>query len=110
MLLIVTDRAIKKPADTAPQLIAMFAKACKGAFLSGAIPDEAQGAQARVFTTCQTEAGARTTYFLTMARRGGGHYVFATFSDGSETPAKDADQNIRAVALQVVGHERAGAR
>ena len=101
-LLVVQDKSLESPADTAPQLIAMAAKACKGAFMSGSLPEEAHGTQARVFTNCRTDKTIRTIYYLTMRRPRGGYYVFATAADGAEEPAKEADTNIRTAVFNVL--------
>jgi hypothetical protein len=67
------------------------------------LPDEADGVQqSRVFAHCKTAKDVRTIYFLTMARKGGGYYVFATVADGGETPAKEADAKIRSAVHRVL--------
>jgi hypothetical protein len=101
-LLVLQDKTLETPADAAPILIASGAKACKGAFMSGALPEEAHGTQARVFTNCRTDKGHMTDYYLTMRRPKGGYYVFVTSSDGSEDPAKETDNNIRAAVFNVL--------
>lgn len=101
-LFILQDRDIKRPSDTTPLLLAVDAKACKGKFASGSMPDEAHGTQARLFTACETDKASRTTFYLTTARPQGGFYVFATTADGADAPAKEADANIRAVVFKVV--------
>jgi hypothetical protein len=105
-LLVLQDKSLESPADAAPVLIAMGAKACKGAFMSGSLPEEAHGTQARVFTSCRSDKSVRTVYYLTMRRGRGGYYVFATASDGSEEPAKEADTNIRTVVFNVLPKQR----
>jgi hypothetical protein len=102
-LFILENPELRTPSDTAPVLIGLMAQACKGTFFSGALPDEAAGVeQARVFTSCKSANSALTVYFLTIARKRGGHYVFATTSAGVETPAKEADANIRSAVFRVV--------
>jgi hypothetical protein len=102
-LFILEDPQLRTPSDTTPVLIALMAKACKGTFFSGALPDEAAGAQqTRVFTNCKSANSALTVYFLTIARKRGGHYVFATTAAGVETPAKDADASIRSAVYKVL--------
>jgi hypothetical protein len=102
-LFILEDPQLRTPSDTTPVLIALMAQACKGTFLSGALPDEGGGVQqTRVFTNCKSANSALTVYFLTIARRRGGHYVFATTSAGVETPAKEADASIRSAVLRVL--------
>ncbi len=102
-LFILEDPQLRTPSDTTPVLIALMAKACKGTFFSGALPDEATGLQqARVFTNCQSANSALTVYFLTIARKRGGHYVFATTAAGVEAPAKEADASIRSAVYKVL--------
>jgi hypothetical protein len=101
-LVILKDQSLATPADAAPQLIAAAAKACKGAFMSGSLPEEAHGTQARVFTNCRSDKGARTVYYTVMSRAGGGYYVFVTAAEGSDEPVKEADTNIRAAAFKVL--------
>lgn len=78
------------------------AKACKGTFFSGAIPDEGN-ASSRVFTTCQTGSSSLTVYYLAVARKAGGVYVISSASFGTEEPAKKADENIRQAVLKLDG-------
>jgi hypothetical protein len=101
-LVILNDQSLATPADAAPHLIGAAAKACKGAFMSGSLPDEAHGTQARVFTNCRSDRGATTTYYTTMRRPRGGYYVFVTSAEGSDEPVKEADTNIRAAAFKVL--------
>ncbi len=82
-------------------LIGNDAKACKGTFFSGAIPDDAAEI-GRVFTTCQVDGDTSTAYYLAVPRRAGGAYLIATFSDGSEKPAKEADAQLRSVVLEAL--------
>jgi hypothetical protein len=86
--------------DMPKTVIARAAGACKGNFLSGAMPED--GKLARVFTTCQ-ESGEKsmTTYHLAAPRKKGGIYVFGTASMGSEAPAKNAADSIRNVVLDL---------
>jgi hypothetical protein len=80
---------------------------CKGAFLAGSLPDDAGGPSFRAFTTCQQPKDSATTYYLAIPRPKGGLYVFATVALGtSEAPAKQADANIRAVALRMDERQR----
>ncbi len=101
-LIVVDDKSLQTPADAAPHVIAMGAKICKGTFMSGALPEEAQGSLARAFTSCRSEKGTLTAYYLTIRRPNGGHYVFITRTYGSDELVKDADANIRAAALKVL--------
>lgn len=101
-LLILMDSSLKGPGDTAPRLIELAAKACKGAFMSGSLPNEADGTQARVFTSCRTDNNVRAVYYLTIKRPSGGYYVFVTAANGSEEPAVEADGSIRTAVFKVV--------
>ena len=101
-LMFVGEDEIKAPREAGPILIAMAAKACKGAFMSGSLPEEAEGTLARVFTKCRLSSTETTVYYLTIKRPKGGYYVFTTAADGSEAPATEADTSIRAAALKVV--------
>jgi hypothetical protein len=85
-------------------LIGRDAKACKGTFFSGAIPDDDSTTLARVFTTCQSGNESVTAYYLAAPRKAGGVYVIGTFSRGSETPAKEADTQLRSVVLKALTH------
>jgi hypothetical protein len=82
-------------------LIGADAKACKGAFFSGAIPDSTSAALARVFTTCQMSDKPITIYYLAVPRKAGGAYVISTVSLGSEQPAKEADQLLRSAVFKM---------
>jgi hypothetical protein len=82
-------------------LIGYDAKACKGTFFSGAVPDDTVEIS-RVFTTCQVGGDTSTRYYLAVPRRAGGAYLIATFSAGSEKPAKEADAQLRAVVFKAL--------
>jgi hypothetical protein len=82
-------------------LIGADAKACKGAFFSGAIPDSTSAALARIFTTCQLSDKPITIYYLAVPRKAGGAYVISTISLGSEQPAKEADQLLRSAVFKM---------
>ena len=84
-------------------LIGDGAKACKGTFFSGALPEEAADI-GRVFTTCQVGSDTSTSYYLVVPRRAGGAYLIATYSGGSEKPAKDIDAQLRSVVLKTIQH------
>jgi hypothetical protein len=84
-------------------LIGNDAKACKGTFFSGALPDETAEV-GRVFTTCQVGGETSTAYYLAVPRRAGGAYLIATFSAGSEKPAKEADAQLRSVVFKTLAH------
>jgi hypothetical protein len=81
-------------------LIGADAKACKGTFFSGAIPDSTSAALARVFTTCQWADKPITIYYLAIPRKAGGAYVISTVSLGSEQPAKETDQLLRSAVFK----------
>ena len=83
-------------------LIGGAAKACKGTFLSGAIPDESKNSFARIFTTCNNGKDTTTVYYLAVPRKAGGAYIMTTAAVGSEVPAKEADSNIRTAAYKVL--------
>jgi hypothetical protein len=85
-------------------LIASSAKACKGTFLSGSMQDEAKTSLTGIFTTCNDGKDTVTVYYLAVPQKAGGVYVITTATVGSETPAKEADSNIRAAAYTVLGH------
>jgi hypothetical protein len=100
-VMLIPDRGIRKPADVAPIVIGAAASACKGSFLSGALPEEAGGTLARAFTHCETNKGGRTAFYFTVARPGGGHFVFATWADDSaREQVEEADVDIRKVVLK----------
>ena len=82
-------------------LIGYNAKACKGTFFSGAIPDETVEI-GRVFTTCQRDDITSTDYYLIVPRRAGGAYLISTFSAGSEQPAKQADAQLRSAVFKAL--------
>jgi hypothetical protein len=101
-LFIMGERGLASAADMGPTLIATAAKACKGSFMSGSLPAEALGTQARVFTSCRTGNDVKVVYYLTVKRPRGGYYVFATAGNGAEEPAKEADTNIRTAVFKLV--------
>ncbi|SDT13160.1 hypothetical protein [Bradyrhizobium canariense] len=72
------------------------AKACKGMFFSGSIPDDGKEQLIRVFSTCQVKDVSATNYYLAVPRKAGGIYILRTMTaSGSEKPAKEADASIR---------------
>jgi hypothetical protein len=83
-------------------LIGGDAKACKGTFFSGAIPDSAAAPFGRVFTTCQTGDNTLTSYYLAAPRKAGGAYVISTISLGPEKPAKEADSLLRSAVFKAL--------
>jgi hypothetical protein len=103
-LFIMENADIKKPSDATPALVSMGAKACKGAFFSGALPEESDEQFARVFTSCRGATHTKTFYFITTPRSRGGHYVFLTSVEAGhlEVPKGDADASIRAAVLKVL--------
>jgi hypothetical protein len=101
MVLVLANDPARSPAEIAPSVIGELAKGCKGKFLSGAMPGEGDAA-ARAFTACESGGQLETTYLLTTRRPQGGYYVFSTFASGSEAPAKEADERIRAAAAKVI--------
>ena len=58
----------------------------------------------RVFTTCQVGGDTSTSYYLVVPRRAGGAHLIATFSSGSEKPAKDVDAQVRSVVFKTLQH------
>jgi hypothetical protein len=88
--------------DMPKTVIARAAGACKGTFLSGAMPEDGKTPIARVFTTCQEgNDKSMTTYHLGAPRKKGGIYIFGTASMGSEAPAKSATESIRNAVLDL---------
>lgn len=86
----------------AAALIGSDAKACKGAFLSGAMP--AKGSTlAHIFTSCDTNGKSTVVYYLAVPRRAGGAYLISTASFGSEKPAKKTDASLTAAVLRIDG-------
>jgi hypothetical protein len=83
-------------------LIGEDAKRCKGAFLSGSLPESDGKAMLRIFTSCQAEKKSSTTYYLAVSRPKGGIYVFATISNGSQEEVKEADSGLRNAVFKVV--------
>lgn len=83
-------------------LIAQDAKSCKGAYLSGALPDKDENVLTRVFTNCQASSDKTfTTYYLALPRKAGGAYVISTIAIGSEQPAKEKDSLLRAAVFKL---------
>jgi hypothetical protein len=90
-------------------LIGEDAKACKGAFLSGSLPDNDGKAMLRIFTSCQEEKRNLTIYYLAVTRPRGGIYLFTTMSDGAQEAVKEADSGLRTAVFKAVrGHKAAG--
>lgn len=89
-------------AEVPAVLIGGAAKTCKGTFLSGAIKDETNNSFARIFTTCNDGKDTTTVYYLAIPRKAGGAYIITTAVVGSETPAKEADSNIRTAVYKVL--------
>jgi hypothetical protein len=90
-------------------LIGEDAKACKGAFLSGSLPDSDGKAMLRIFTSCQEEKRNLTIYYLAVTRPRGGIYLFTTMSDGAQEAVKEADSGLRTAVFKAVrGHKAAG--
>jgi hypothetical protein len=83
-------------------LIGEDAKSCKGAFLSGSLPESDGKAMLRIFTSCQMEKQNSTVYYLAVPRPKGGIYVFATISNGSQEEVKEADSGLRNAVFKVV--------
>ena len=79
---------------------------CKGAFLSGVTPDEANAEASRMFTACRDNAGAPVTaYYLGVPRKNGGIFMFGTVAVGSEAAAHEADASIRAVVFKALASD-----
>jgi hypothetical protein len=102
-----TDDEIKSLSGS---LIGADAKACKGAFFSGAIPDKSSGVVARVFTTCQAGDKPITVYYLAVPRRSGGVYVISTVSFGSEQPAKRSSEELRSGVAKYLANYEPGSK
>jgi hypothetical protein len=77
------------------------AKGCKGAFLSGSLPDSDGKAMLRIFTSCQSEK-TLTAYYLAVPRPKGGIYLFTTLSDGPQEAVKEADSGLRTAVFKAV--------
>ncbi len=101
-MFIVTDKDVRRPRDMNAKLIAVAAESCKGKFALTATPETDSSSAARVVTGCQVGQKATTTYYLTLPRQKGGHYVFATFSDDDSEPAKEVERDIRSAAFRVI--------
>jgi hypothetical protein len=85
-------------------LIGIEARACKGGFVSGALPSEG-AREHRIVTTCQPAGQPqRTTYFFALTRPKGGSYLFttATSSDGGREDVERADANIRTASYRAI--------
>ena len=95
--------AAKDLDDIRSSVIGVDAKACKGMFFSGSIPDDGKEQITRVFTTCQVKSASSTTYYLAVPRKAGGIYILRTMTAaGSEKPAKEADASIRKAVFSAV--------
>jgi hypothetical protein len=88
-------------------IIGDMARGCKGAFMSGTLPEE--GKQViRMFSSCQDDGTTFTSYFAVIARPKGGIYVFSTVALGekdafsSQERVKEADDGLRQAAYRVV--------
>ena len=100
-LKVVPDAQVDDP-KLASVLLGRAAEDCKGAFLSGSLPDISRNKSVRVFTSCGDDKnGVLTTYYLAVRRPKGGLYLFTTFSATQET-VKQADENLRQAVFQVV--------
>lgn len=102
MITIVPDIPAAQISEVPALLIASDAKSCKGTFLSGAIQDDPNSSLSRIFTTCNDGKGTLTVYYLAVPRKASGAYVITTSTIGSETPAKEADGNIRTAVYKVL--------
>jgi hypothetical protein len=83
-------------------LIGEDAKNCKGAFLSGSLPESDGKAMLRIFTSCQEERKNLTVYYLAVPRPKGGIYFFSTMSSGSQEAVKEADTGLRTAVFKAV--------
>lgn len=90
-------------------LIGYGAEQCKGAFLSGSLPETSDKKKVvRIFTTCQEGAKTTTAYHTAIPRPKGGIYLFSTASIGNEDAfkaqdnVKRADDGLRSAVFQVV--------
>lgn len=85
-------------------VIGSEARACKGGFMSGALPSEG-ARELRIITTCQPAGqAARTTYYFLVSRPKGGLYLFttATTENGSREDVEQADTDVRTAAYRSV--------
>jgi hypothetical protein len=100
---------VTKLEDIPGRIIGEDARACRGKFLSGSLPDVSDGPPiARMFTICDTLKSTITIYYLGVARSAGGFYLIGTMStgpdksDNSQEPFKEADSNIRSAVFKVL--------
>jgi hypothetical protein len=85
-------------------VIGHSAKSCKGAFLSGSLPEaEDEGKRSlRIFTTCQHNLNTTTVYYFGVPRPKSGIYLFATISAGPPEQVKETDSGLRTAAYRLV--------
>jgi len=86
----------------ASALIGGDAENCKGAFLSGSLPETSGKKSVRMFTGCEQEKGVITAYYLAVQRPKGGIYLFTTVSKAAQETVKQADEGLRRAVLQTI--------
>jgi hypothetical protein len=105
-LQVVPDMPINDP-NVRGMVIGIMAKECKGAFLSGTLPED-NNQRVRMFTSCQDDGKAVTSYFSVIARPKGGIYIFSTLAldakdaFSSQEKVKEADDGLRQAVYRVV--------
>src|SRR5215467_3178807 len=83
-------------------LIGGAAENCKGAFLSGTLPETSGKKGVRMFTSCEGEKGLITAYYLAVQRPKGGIYLFTTVSKAAQETVKQADEGLRRAVFQTI--------
>jgi len=83
-------------------LIGSGAENCKGAFLSGSLPETSGRKSVRMFTSCEGEKGVITAYYLAVQRPKGGIYLFTTISEAAQDTVKRADEGLRRAVFQTI--------
>jgi hypothetical protein len=83
-------------------LIGRDAKDCKGAFLSGSLPESDGKAILRIFTSCQEEKDSITVYYLAVPRPKGGIYLFTTMANNMQEAVKETDSDLRQAVFKVI--------
>lgn len=101
----VIPRGVMSDLDAiASAMIGSDAKACKGAFASGSVPDGNAGAIRRVYVACRRNEGEEFyIYYTIVARTDGSFYNIGHISRGGSEPARKAEENIRQAVYQVMG-------
>ena len=96
------DSIFVAPNFTTNALIGGDAENCKGAFLSGSLPETSGKKSVRMFTSCEEEKSAITAYYLAVQRPKGGIYLFTTVTKGAQETVKQADEGLRRAVFQTI--------